>query len=198
MSSSVAHELDVRRPRESTSEQASPMNPCPGTRILASISARSGRGAVWQRTWLGAKGSEVRILSPRPFLSARPAARTLATMTDSARNAIIAIAVATPFALGLWVYGRWRAGDLQLRREILVIVGTIGGMLILAAAFAGPPPATLLVPPMWVARRRHLVVDVQAARSILPAWCRAVYRARVTRAHFGCAEAGARVSGSRH
>ena len=69
-------------------------------------------------------------------------------MSDSARDAIIAIAVVTPLALGLWVYGRWRAGDLQLGREILVIVGTIGGMLILAAAFAGPLPATLLVPPI--------------------------------------------------
>lgn len=69
-------------------------------------------------------------------------------MTDSARDAIIAIAVATPLALGLWVYGRWRAGDLQARREILVIGGTIAWALILAAAFAGPLPATLLVPPM--------------------------------------------------
>ena len=69
-------------------------------------------------------------------------------MTDSARDAIIAMAVVTPFALGLWLYGRWRAGDLQLRREILVIVSTIGAVLIIAAAFAGPPPAALLVPPM--------------------------------------------------
>lgn len=69
-------------------------------------------------------------------------------MTDSARDAIIAAAVVTPLALGLWVYGRWRAGDLQRRREILVFVGTIGGVLILAAALAGPLPATLLVPPM--------------------------------------------------
>ena len=58
-------------------------------------------------------------------------------MTDSARDAIIAMALATPFALALWVYGRWRAGDLQLRREILVIVGTIGAVLITAAGFAG-------------------------------------------------------------
>lgn len=69
-------------------------------------------------------------------------------MTDSARNAIIAIVVATPLALGLWVYGRWRAGDLQVKREILVIGGTIAWALILAAAFAGPLPATLLVPPV--------------------------------------------------
>lgn len=69
-------------------------------------------------------------------------------MTDSARDAIIAIAVATPLALGLWVYGRWRAGDLQLRREIIVIAGTIAWAVILGAAFAGPPPAILLVPPM--------------------------------------------------
>jgi hypothetical protein len=67
-------------------------------------------------------------------------------MTDSARDAIIAMAIATPLALGLWLYGRWRVGDLQLRREILVIVGTIGAVLIVAAAFAGPLPATLLVP----------------------------------------------------
>ncbi len=26
----------------------------------------SGRGAVWKRTWMGFKGSEVQILSPRP------------------------------------------------------------------------------------------------------------------------------------
>jgi hypothetical protein len=69
-------------------------------------------------------------------------------MTDSARDAIIAMAVVTPLALGLWVYGRWRAGDLRLGREILVIVGTIGGVLIVAAAFAGPAPATFLVPPI--------------------------------------------------
>ncbi len=36
----------------------------------AILAARSGRGAVWQRTWLGAKGSEVRILSPRPVSQA--------------------------------------------------------------------------------------------------------------------------------
>lgn len=69
-------------------------------------------------------------------------------MTDSARDAIIAMAVVTPLGLGLWVYGRWRAGDLRLWREILVIVGTIGAVLILAAAFAGPPPVTWLVPPL--------------------------------------------------
>jgi hypothetical protein len=69
-------------------------------------------------------------------------------MTDSARDAIIGMAIVLPLALGLWVYGRWRAGDLQLQREILVIVGTVGGVLILAAAFAGPAPATLLVPPI--------------------------------------------------
>lgn len=69
-------------------------------------------------------------------------------MTDSARDAIIAIAITMPLALGLWVYGRWRAGDLQLRREMLVIAGTIAWALVLGAAFAGPLPATLLVPPM--------------------------------------------------
>lgn len=96
-------------------------------------------------------------------------------MTDSARDAIIAAAVVTPLALGLWVYGRWRAGDLQLRREILVIVGTIGGMLILAAAFAGPLPATLLVPPMgmlvggiwwWTSKPQGRIFKIGAALAI--------------------------------
>jgi hypothetical protein len=71
--------------------------------------------------------------------------------------------VATPLALGLWIYARWREGDLQLMRETLVLVGTIGWMLILVAAFAAPLPATLLVPPigilaggiwLWISRPR--------------------------------------------
>jgi hypothetical protein len=56
-------------------------------------------------------------------------------MSDSARNAIVAMALAAPIALGLWIYGRWRARDLQPRRELLVIVGTIGAAILVAIAF---------------------------------------------------------------
>src|SRR6188508_2480554 len=66
MPSSASHQLDVRGPPKSTPALARTVTPSWGDRILAGILARSGRGAVWQRTWLGAKGSEVRILSPRP------------------------------------------------------------------------------------------------------------------------------------
>jgi hypothetical protein len=77
-------------------------------------------------------------------------------MTDSARDAIIAMAIVTPLGLGLWFYGRWREDDLQPRRDLLVVVGTISGVLIVAAALAGPPlaasfvlPIALLVGGIW-------------------------------------------------
>jgi len=67
---------------------------------------------------------------------------------DSAKQAIIAVAVMTPVALALYVYGRWRRGELRLGRDSLVVVGTVAWALVLAAAFAGPLAASLLVPPM--------------------------------------------------
>jgi hypothetical protein len=67
---------------------------------------------------------------------------------DSAEQAIIAIAVTAPIALGLFVYGRWRRGELRLGRDSLVVAGTVASALVLAAAFAGPLAATLLVPPV--------------------------------------------------
>jgi hypothetical protein len=67
---------------------------------------------------------------------------------DSTEQAIIAIAVMTPVALGLYIYGRWRRRELRLGRDSLVIAGTVAWVLVLAAAFAGPLAATLLVPPV--------------------------------------------------
>jgi hypothetical protein len=67
---------------------------------------------------------------------------------DSAQQAIIAVAVMTPVALGLYIYGRWRRGELRLGRDSLVVAGTVAWALVLAAAFAGPLAATLLVPPV--------------------------------------------------
>jgi hypothetical protein len=67
---------------------------------------------------------------------------------NSAGQAILAVAVMTPIALGLYVYGRWRRGELRLGRDSLVIAGTVAWVLVLAAAFAGPLAATLLVPPV--------------------------------------------------
>jgi hypothetical protein len=67
---------------------------------------------------------------------------------DSAEQAIVAVAVMTPLALGLYVYGRWRRGELRLGRDSLVIAGTVAWVLVLAAALAGPLAATLLVPPV--------------------------------------------------
>jgi hypothetical protein len=67
---------------------------------------------------------------------------------DSAQQAILAMAVMTPLALGLYIAGRWRQGDLRPRRDSLVVAGTIGWVIVLAAAFAGPPAVVLLVPPL--------------------------------------------------
>jgi len=67
---------------------------------------------------------------------------------DSAKQAILAIAVVTPLVLGLYVYGRWRRGELRLGRDSLVMAGTVASALVAAAAFAGPLAATLLVPPV--------------------------------------------------
>jgi len=67
---------------------------------------------------------------------------------DSAQQAMLAIAVMTPVVVGLYIAGRWRQGDLQLRRDSLAIAGIVAWALVLAAAFAGPPAAVLLVPPV--------------------------------------------------
>lgn len=67
---------------------------------------------------------------------------------EQTQQTILAIAAMTPLALGLYIYGRWRRGELRLGRDGLVIAGTICWALVLAAAFAGPPAATLLVPPI--------------------------------------------------
>jgi hypothetical protein len=67
---------------------------------------------------------------------------------DSPQQAIIAVAVMSPVALGLYIYGRWRRGELRLGRDSLLVASTVAWALVLAAAFAGPLAATLLVPPV--------------------------------------------------
>lgn len=67
---------------------------------------------------------------------------------DSAQQAILGIATMAPVAVGLYLFGRWRQGDLRLPRDGLVVVGTVLAAVVLGAAFAGPRPATLIVPPV--------------------------------------------------
>jgi hypothetical protein len=100
---------------------------------------------------------------------------TPSLMMEPAHQAIVAIAAMTPLALGLYIYGRWRRGDLRLSRDGLVVAGTICWSLVLAAAFAGPLAAPLLVPPLgllvgggylWVSRPPSRFVQIWAFTAV--------------------------------
>ena len=66
---------------------------------------------------------------------------------NSSELAVAAVALATPVALGAYVYGRWRRGEPISPRDVVALVAIAAFGVILAAVFAGPEPVALLVPP---------------------------------------------------